>query len=248
MRTLLAGNWKMNGLHASLAEIRALIRSIGQRPAADIIICPPATLIAEAARTVRSAPIEIGGQDCHAESSGAFTGDISAEMLRDAGATAVIVGHSERRQCHGETNHIVAAKLTAASRAGLAPILCIGESEAQRDRGEAISAVRRQLSESMDAKFKPVELVVAYEPVWAIGTGRTPKPQEIVQMHEAVRAVLIERLGQEGAQIRILYGGSVKPDNAGEILSLPGVGGALIGGASLKAADFLSILQAIPSR
>jgi len=248
MRTLLAGNWKMNGLHASLAEIRALMRSVGQRPAADIIICPPATLIAEAARTVESAPIEIGGQDCHAESSGAFTGEISAEMLRDAGATAVIVGHSERRQYHGETDAIVAAKLAAASRAGLEPILCIGESEAQRDRGEAVPVVRRQLSESTNAKFKPAELTVAYEPVWAIGTGRTPKPEDIVQMHEAVRALLTERFGQEGAQIRILYGGSVKPDNAGEILSLPGVGGVLIGGASLKAADFLSILQSIPSR
>jgi len=248
MRTLLAGNWKMNGLHASLAEIRALMRSVGQRPAADIIICPPATLIAEAARTVESAPIEIGGQDCHAESSGAFTGEISAEMLRDAGATAVIVGHSERRQYHGETDAIVAAKLAAASRAGLEPILCIGESEAQRDRGEAVPVVRRQLSESTNAKFKPAELTVAYEPVWAIGTGRTPKPEDIVQMHEAVRALLTERFGLEGAQIRILYGGSVKPDNAGEILSLPGVGGVLIGGASLKAADFLSILQSIPSR
>lgn len=248
MRTLLAGNWKMNGLHASLAEIRALMRSVGQRPAADIIICPPATLIAEAARTVESTPIEIGGQDCHAESCGAFTGEISAEMLRDAGATAVIVGHSERRQYHGESDRIVAAKLTAAARAGLEPILCIGESEAQRDLGEAVSFVRQQLKDSTDAKFKPAELTVAYEPVWAIGTGRTPEPQEIVQMHEAVRVVLIERFGEVGQQTRILYGGSVKPDNAGEILSLPGVGGALIGGASLKAADFLSILQSIPSR
>lgn len=248
MRTLLAGNWKMNGLHASLAEIRALMRSVGQRPAADIIICPPATLIAEAARTVESAPIELGGQDCHAESSGAFTGEISAEMLRDAGATAVIVGHSERRQYYGESDRIVAAKLAAASRAGLEPILCIGESEAERDRGEAVSVVRRQLSDCTEAKFKPTELTVAYEPVWAIGTGRTPRPEDIVQMHEAVRAVLIERFGEQGEQIRILYGGSVKPDNAGKILSLPGVGGALIGGASLKAADFLSILQSIPSR
>jgi|SRR5579872_3588000 len=248
MRTLLAGNWKMNGLHGSLAEIRALMRSVGQRPAADIIICPPATLIAEAARTVEKAPIEIGGQDCHADSSGAFTGDISAEMLRDAGATAVIIGHSERRQYHGETDRMVAAKLAAASRAGLTPILCIGESEVQRNRGEAVAVVRRQLSDSMDAKFKPDDLIIAYEPVWAIGTGRTPKPQEIVQMHEAVRAVLTERFGESGEQIRILYGGSVKPDNAAEILPLPGVGGALIGGASLKAADFLSILNSTPSR
>jgi triosephosphate isomerase (TIM) len=239
----------MNGLRASLAEIRALKRSIGtSRPAVDILICPPATLVAEAAKTVEDAPIDIGAQDCHAQVSGAFTGDISAEMLRDAGAMAVIVGHSERRQYHGETDATVAAKVAAAHRAGLMAILCIGESEQQRDRGQANTVVERQLAGSTNSDVNPAELVVAYEPVWAIGTGRTPKLQEIAEMHEFIRGQLHERFGGEGAGIRILYGGSVKPENAAEILLLSSVNGALVGGASLKAADFLSILQSAPLR
>ncbi len=249
MRTLLAGNWKMNGLKTSLAEIRALKRGIGPNtPAADLLICPPATLIAEAAKTVEGGPIDIGAQDCHSELSGAFTGDISAEMLRDAGAMAVIVGHSERRQYHGETSRIVAAKAAAACRAGLTAILCIGESEQERDNGEAIAAVKRQLAASTEAEIGAAQLVVAYEPVWAIGTGRTPGADEIVEMHDAVRAGLRQRFGSQGAATRILYGGSVKPDNAAGILALPQVNGALIGGASLKAADFLAILRAVPAR
>lgn len=248
MRALLAGNWKMNGVKASLAEIRALKRSVGAKPAADIVICPPATLIAEAAKTVEDSPIGIGAQDCHWEPSGAFTGDISAEMLRDAGAMSVILGHSERRQCHSESDRIVAAKLAAACRGGLTAILCVGETEQQRDRGQAISVVKSQVTASTEAEVNPSELVVAYEPVWAIGTGRTPKPQEIAEMHDCIRAELQQRFGDDAAQIRILYGGSVKPDNAAEILSLPGVNGALIGGASLRAADFLSILHTLPSR
>ena len=250
MRTLLAGNWKMNGLRASLAEIRALKRSIANsRPPVDILICPPATLIAEAAKTVEDAPIDIGAQDCHAEPSGAFTGDISAEMLRDAGAMAVIVGHSERRHFHGESDALVAVKVAAAHRAGLMAILCIGESEQQRDGGEAVAVVKRQLTASTNAAaVKPEELVIAYEPVWAIGTGRTPRPQEISEMHQTIREQLIERFGSHGAAIRILYGGSVRPENAAEILSLASVNGALVGGASLKAADFLSILQSAPQR
>ena len=248
MRTLLAGNWKMNGLRAALAEIRSLKRGIGIRPAADIVICPPATLIAEAAKTVEDAPIDIGAQDCHAGISGAFTGDISAEMLRDAGAMAVIAGHSERRQYHHETDQLVGAKVAAACRAGLTAILCIGESEIQRDRGRAVHAVKRQFSGSTQTEVNPAQLVVAYEPVWAIGTGRTPKAEEIMEIHASIRALLNERFGSAGAGIRILYGGSVKPDNAAAILSLPGVNGALIGGASLKAADFLSILQTVPFR
>ena len=248
MRALLVGNWKMNGVKASLAEIRALKRSVGAKPAADIVICPPATLIAEAAKTVEDSPIGIGAQDCHWEPSGAFTGDISAEMLRDAGAMSVILGHSERRQYHSESDRIVAAKLAAASRGGLAAILCVGETEQQRDRGQAIPVVKSQVTASTEADVNPSELVVAYEPVWAIGTGRTPKPQEIVEMHDCIRAELKQRFGDDGAQIRILYGGSVKPDNAAEILSLAGVNGALIGGASLRAADFLSILHTLPSR
>ena len=248
MRVLLAGNWKMNGVRASLAEIRALKRSIGAKPAADIVICPPATLLAEAARTVEDAPIGIGAQDCHWEASGAYTGDISAEMLRDAGAMSVILGHSERRQYHGESDRIVAAKIAAAGRAGLMAILCIGESEEQRDGGQAIPVVKNQLKASTEAEVSAAELVVAYEPVWAIGTGRTPKAHEIVEMHDAIRAELKQRFGSEGGQVRILYGGSVKPDNAAEILSLQGVNGALIGGASLRTADFLSILHTLPSR
>jgi len=248
MRALLAGNWKMNGVRASLAEIRALKRIVGAKPAADIVICPPATLIAEAARTVEDGPIGIGAQDCHWETSGAFTGDVSAEMLRDAGAMSVILGHSERRQYHGESDRMVAAKVAAACRAGLTAILCVGESEQQRDSGQAIPVVKSQLAASTEAEVNPAELVIAYEPVWAIGTGRTPNAQDIVEMHDAVRAELQQRFGNDGAQIRILYGGSVKPDNSAEILSLPGVNGALIGGASLRSADFLSILNTIPSR
>jgi triosephosphate isomerase len=239
----------MNGLKTSLAEIRTLKRSIGPTiPAADVLICPPATLIAEAAKTVEGSPIDIGAQDCHSEISGAFTGDISAEMLRDAGAMAVIVGHSERRQSHGETDRIVAAKAAAACRAELTAILCIGESGQQRERGDALAVVKRQLAASTEAEIRAAQLVVAYEPVWAIGTGRTPKAGEIAEMHDAVRAGLQLRFGSEGAAIRILYGGSVNPDNAAEILAIPQVNGALIGGASLKAADFLAILHAMPSR
>lgn len=248
MRALLAGNWKMNGVRASLAEIRALKRSVGAKPQADIVICPPATLVAEAAKTVEDAPIGIGAQNCHWEASGAYTGDISAEMLRDAGAMAVILGHSERRQYHGESDRMVAAKVAAAGRAGLIAIVCIGESEEQRDLGQAIPVVKNQLMASTETDVNPAELVIAYEPVWAIGTGRTPKAQEIVEMHHAIRAELKQRFGDGGAQVRILYGGSVKPDNAAEILSLRGVQGALIGGASLRAADFLSILQTVPPR
>jgi triosephosphate isomerase (TIM) len=249
MRMLLAGNWKMNGVRASLAEIRALNRGLAdEAPRADILICPPATLIAEAAKAAEGGPIAIGGQDCHAQGSGAFTGDISAEMLRDAGATAVILGHSERRQYHGETDTVVAAKVRAARRAGLMAILCIGESERHRDEGRALSVVSQQLKASMPEELTPVDLVIAYEPIWAIGTGKTPQPAEIVQIHEAIRASMTGRFGADGTSVRILYGGSVKPDNAMEILALPDVDGALVGGASLKAADFLAIIRAAPRR
>jgi triosephosphate isomerase len=250
MRMLLAGNWKMNGLRASLAEIRALSRGLADEapPRADILICPPATLIAEAAKAAEGGPIAIGGQDCHAQGSGAFTGDISAEMLRDAGATAVILGHSERRQHHGETDSVVAAKVLAARRAGLTAILCVGESEKHRDEGRALPVVTQQLKASMPAELIALDLVIAYEPIWAIGTGKTPRAAEIVQIHEAIRASMTGRFGADGAGVRILYGGSVKPDNATEILALPDVDGALVGGASLKAADFLAIIRAAPRR
>jgi triosephosphate isomerase len=246
---LLAGNWKMNGLKGALAEIRALKRGLADEPArGDVLVCPPSTLIADAVKATEGSPIAIGGQDCHALASGAFTGDISAEMLRDAGATAVIVGHSERRQYHGETNVVVAGKVRAAHRAGLTPILCVGESDKERDGGQAIPVVTQQLQASIPAELDGAELVVAYEPIWAIGTGKIPQMTDIAQMHDAIREELNRRFADKGAQMRILYGGSVKPDNAADILRVANVDGALIGGASLKAADFLAIIRAAPRR
>ncbi|HEY4264760.1 MAG TPA: triose-phosphate isomerase [Micropepsaceae bacterium] len=249
MRMLLAGNWKMNGLRNALGEIRALKRGLADEPArGDVLVCPPATLIADAVKAAEGGSVAIGGQDCHALASGAFTGDISAEMLRDAGATAVIVGHSERRQYHGETNVIVAGKVRAARRAGLAAILCVGESGPERDAGSAVAVVTEQLQASIPAELNGKDLVIAYEPIWAIGTGKTPQSSDVGQMHEAIRAVLKTRFGGEGGEMRILYGGSVKPENAADILALANVDGALIGGASLKAADFLAIIRAAPRR
>ena len=247
MRALLAGNWKMFGLSANLSEIEAVGRTLKESPVqADVVVCPPATLIAAAAKTAAGTGLAIGGQDCHALASGAFTGDVSAEMLKDAGARFVILGHSERRQYHGETDTTVATKANGARRAGLTAILCVGESEAERDDGRARDVVERQLSGSIPADAEPRHLVIAYEPVWAIGTGRTPTPAQIAEMHGFIRAQLFARFGAEAADMRILYGGSVKPANAGEILSLNDVNGALVGGASLKAADFLAIIRAVP--
>jgi triosephosphate isomerase len=247
MRMLLAGNWKMNGLKSSLAEIRTLKRALVDAPArADILICPPATLIAEAVKAAEESPIAIGGQDCRAEASGAFTGDISAEMLRDAGAVWVIVGHSERRHYHGESDAGVAAKLGAAARAGLAAILCVGESEQDRVAGRAVDVVTAQLNAGVPADQAASGLTVAYEPLWAIGSGRTPSPADIIDMHRTIRTWLDARFGAEAARSRILYGGSVNPGNAAAILALENVDGALVGGASLKAADFLAIVRAAP--
>jgi triosephosphate isomerase len=249
MRALLAGNWKMNGLSEALGEIRALGRAFAEEPPpGDVLICPPATLIGEAARAAAGSAIAIGAQDCHPQPSGAFTGDISAEMLRDAGATAVIVGHSERRQYHGETDQMVAAKARAAHRASLYAIICVGEVESERLSGRAMDVVAAQLRGSVTAEFRSSELAVAYEPVWAIGTGRTPTTGEIHVMHAAIRDILRAHNGPSGGDIRILYGGSVKPENAADILAIPGVDGALVGGASLKAADFLRIIRATPRR
>ena len=236
MRALLAGNWKMNGLHGALSEIRALTRVFAKAaPPGNILVCPPATLIAEAVKAAEGGPIAIGGQDCHAKASGAFTGDLSAEMLRDAGASYVIVGHSERRQYHGETDAVVAAKARAAWRAGLTAIICIGETEAERETGRAYDVCKTQLAGSVPPGATAANTAIAYEPVWAIGTGKTPTTPDIAQMHAHIRACL-------GQPLRILYGGSVKPSNAAEILNLADVGGALVGGASLKAADFLTIV------
>jgi triosephosphate isomerase len=248
MRQLIAGNWKMNGLGASLAEVETLrIALLEHHARADILVCPPASLIARAV-AIAGKDIAIGGQDCHAEPSGAFTGDISAEMLRDAGATSVIVGHSERRQHHGETDAAVAAKARAAWRAGLVAIICIGETEAQRDQGDALSVCASQLRESLPDGAIQDNTAIAYEPIWAIGTGKTPTSAEIVEVHSLIRKSLTGRFGGAGHGMRILYGGSVKPGNAREILSLANVDGALVGGASLKAADFLAIINSSPAR
>jgi triosephosphate isomerase (TIM) len=245
MRPLVAGNWKMNGLAASLGELAALKDALAKTPpACDVLICPPATLIAQAAWHVKGA-FALGGQDCHAKPQGAFTGDLSAEMLKDAGASFVIVGHSERRQLHGETNAQIAAKAEAAWRAGLKAIICIGETQTQRDAGHARNICSSQLDGSVPDGATCANTRVAYEPVWAIGTGRTPTSVEIADMHGHIRACLTRRLGTSAADILILYGGSVNPGNAGDILSLAEVGGALVGGASLKASDFLSIIGAV---
>lgn len=244
LRPLIAGNWKMNGVRASLAELDAVIAGAGNAPDADLLICPPATLIAAAAAKAAGTRVGIGGQDCHAAASGAHTGDISAEMLKDAGATAVIVGHSERRTDHAETDASVRAKAEAAWRAGLVAIVCVGETQAERDAGKARDVVGRQLAGSVPEGGTAANLVIAYEPVWAIGTGRTPTNQEIEEIHGFIRENLVQNMKDLGAQVRILYGGSVKPSNAAEILKLAHVNGALVGGASLKASDFLAIVTA----
>lgn len=245
MNQLIAGNWKMNGLSSALPEIEAVAEIVAtSAPTADILICPPFTLITRAAQTA-AGRIAIGGQDCHPGVSGAFTGDISAEMLRDAGASTVIVGHSERRRMHGETNADVCAKVRAAWRAGLTAIVCIGETEEERAAGSHLGVCQDQLSGSIPMDANAQNTAIAYEPVWAIGTGKTPTREQIAEMHMHVRQCLAGRLASEGAAIRILYGGSVNPSNAKEILAIPEVGGALVGGASLKAADFHAIFSAV---
>jgi triosephosphate isomerase len=242
-RPLVAGNWKMNGLSAATAELDKVIA--GSRGlAADVMVCPPATLIARFAAAATGSAVVIGGQDCHAEPAGAFTGDLSAEMLRDAGARAVIVGHSERRSYHRETDADVRAKAVAARRAGLLAIACVGETRADRDAGRALEVVGAQLDGSLPDGATADNLVVAYEPVWAIGTGLTPTVGDIADMHRFIRARLAARLGAAGEGVRILYGGSVKPSNAQEILRIGDVDGALVGGASLKAEEFLAIAAA----
>jgi triosephosphate isomerase len=245
MRKLVAGNWKMNGLTASLDELVAL-KSILSRavPACDVLVCPPATLIAPAAQRVQGA-FALGGQDCHAQAKGAHTGDVSAEMLKDAGASHVIVGHSERRQYHGETSAQVALKAQAAWRAGLTAVICIGESLEQRKVGDANTVCQSQLKESVPEGAAASNTVIAYEPVWAIGTGVTPTSADIAGMHGHLRACLAARLGEAARGILLLYGGSVNPGNAADILSLPDVDGALVGGASLKSDDFSRIIAAM---
>lgn len=241
MASLIVGNWKMNGLAAALAEVAA-IADAAPMPGVELWVAPPYTLIYRAVAAGRGV-VAIGGQDCHAETSGAHTGDVAAAMLADAGASFVIIGHSERRADHGESNDLVRAKAGAARAAGLYIIVCVGETEAERDAGRAEAVVGAQLAGSLpDA---PDGVIVAYEPVWAIGTGRTPTAGDVAAMHGFIRARLVERFGAPGSKIAILYGGSVKPENAAALLSQQEVGGALVGGASLSAASFLAIAAAI---
>ena len=244
MRKLAAGNWKMNGLVAQLAEVSAL-HAAHPAPACEMLLCPPATLIAQMAQAARGTAVQVGGQDCHAKASGAHTGDLSAAMLKDAGASHVILGHSERRTDHGETDALVLAKAGAAFAAGLVAIVCIGETEGQRNAGQTLDVIGTQLAGSVPEGATASTLVVAYEPVWAIGTGRTPTLDEIAEVHAFIRARLTARIGAEAAGVRLLYGGSVKPSNATEIFAVPHVDGALVGGASLKAADFGAIVAAL---
>jgi triosephosphate isomerase (TIM) len=240
-RPLVAGNWKMNGLRSSAAELTRIIQGAKDLTAIDLMICPPATLVAVFAAAAKGTPVRIGAQDCHAEPGGAFTGDISAEMLEDAGASAVIVGHSERRSYHKETDADVRAKALAARRAGLCAIVCVGETRAEREAGRALAVVGTQLDGSVPDGATAENLVIAYEPVWAIGTGLTPTPADVAEMHGFIRHHLGSRFGEEGGGIHILYGGSVKPSNAKELLHVADVDGALVGGASLKADEFLAI-------
>lgn len=242
-KPLVAGNWKMNGLGGQLEEIRLLAGMLdGVKLTCEVMICPPATLLHRASGIAPGVPL--GGQDCHAQASGAHTGDVSAEMLKDAGATAVIVGHSERRTNHHESDAVVAAKAEAAWRAGLTAIICIGETLEERKSGQTLAVLSRQLKGSIPAGATAANTVIAYEPVWAIGTGLTPTTAEVAEAHAHIRADLGAIMGGEGARTRILYGGSVKPSNAVELMGAANVNGALVGGASLKAADFIGIIKA----
>lgn len=242
---LAAGNWKMNGRMVHLEEAMA-IAAVNPGPQTEVLICPPATLIAPMAQALTGTHVRVGGQDCHARPKGAHTGDIAAAMLVDAGASHVILGHSERRADHGETSADVAAKIRAAWDQGLTAILCVGETEAQRDAGETLHIVGAQLAQSLPDGATADNTVIAYEPVWAIGTGKVPSLAQIAEVHDFLRQALTTRFGTEMADaIRLLYGGSVKPGNAAEIFATSNVDGALVGGASLKAADFSPIIAAL---
>ena len=244
IKALVAGNWKMNGIGKQLGEVRKLASAINlNKPSADVMICPPATLLTRMA-ALKPKGVALGGQDCHTDIEGAHTGDISAEMLKEAGAKAVIVGHSERRADYGESDKAVRAKVEAAHRAGLMAIMCVGESLKQRKAGETLKTVQAQLRASLPAVCMAKNTVVAYEPVWAIGSGLTPTVAQVEEVHTALRNALVRRFDDEGAKMRILYGGSVKPANANELMSVPNVNGALVGGASLTAKDFYGVLEA----
>ncbi len=242
-RKLAAGNWKMNGSIAALDEVRQLVADQGAAEV-DMLLCPPATLVA--AMAAMDGPIAVGGQDCHANASGAHTGDISAAMLADAGAKHVILGHSERREDHGETDELVRAKTGMAWENGLNAVVCVGETEGQRDADNTLDIIGGQLAGSIPDGATGANLVVAYEPVWAIGTGRVPTLEQIAEVHDFIRARLVRRFGDDvGQSVRVLYGGSVKPGNAADIFAVPNVDGALVGGASLKASDFGAIIAAL---
>ena len=243
-RKLAAGNWKMNGDQSLLNELD-LLTAPTSPDAPDILICPPSTLLSRAVAATTDSPVQIGGQDCHTAASGAHTGDISAAMIKDTGATCVIVGHSERRAGHSETDADIRAKTLSAWAAGLLPILCIGESEAERTGPDTLDIIAAQLDASMPDDATGDTLVIAYEPIWAIGTGRVPTLDQIIETHDMIRARLVARFGAEGDKIRILYGGSVKPSNAADIFTAENVDGALVGGASLKASDFQPIIDAL---
>lgn len=247
VKPLVAGNWKMNGLKAARKEVVSLGKKLakkGKTPKCEVLVCPPATLIPLLKEAAKGSKIGIGAQDCHAKASGAHTGDIAAEMLKEAGASYVIVGHSERRADHGESDAIVRAKAEAAWRAGLTAIICIGETRAQRDKGETLAIIASQLAGSLPDGATAKNTVLAYEPVWAIGTGLTPTNEDVAEVHAAIRKALKARFKAEGEGMRILYGGSVKPSNAAELMGVPDVNGALVGGASLKAEDFYGIIEA----
>lgn len=247
-KPVVAGNWKMNGLRNSKREVSALVRKLKSKsfkPRCEVLVCPPATILTHLRETAKGSAVKMGAQDCHWNETGAHTGDLSAEMLKDAGAGSVIVGHSERRADHGETDRIVNAKARAAHRAGLTAIICVGESEAERKAGRTLRVVGGQLKGSLPVGANAKNTVIAYEPVWAIGTGLTPTPDDVAEVHGYIRKRASALLGdEEGARIRILYGGSVKPGNAAELMAVDNVDGALVGGASLKAADFLGIVSA----
>ncbi len=245
-RPIAAGNWKMNGLKASMAEVEALNAALesGTDARCEVLLCPPFTLLGAFDAALANSSIQHGAQDCHMNESGAHTGDISAQMLKDTGCSHVIVGHSERRADHGEDDATVRAKADAVHGAGLVAIICVGETDAERDAGRALDVVNGQLAGSLPDAATAANTVVAYEPVWAIGTGRTPTPADVEEVHGAIRQSLVARFGSEGEGMRVLYGGSVKPSNAKELMSVPNVDGALVGGASLKAADFNGIIDA----
>lgn len=249
-RPLVAGNWKMNGLVANAAEVKSLAQSLAQvgddarDVGCDVLICPPATLVSTVVEAARGSIIAVGGQDCHAKTSGAHTGDVSAEMFKDLGCSSVIVGHSERRTDHGESDAVVKAKAEAVVAADLVAIVCVGETETERDAGSTLEVVGRQVQGSLPDGASAETVVIAYEPVWAIGTGRTPTEAEVAEVHGFIRQELVKRFGEGGAAFRILYGGSVKPSNAKSLMAVENVNGALVGGASLKAADFGGIISA----